>query len=126
MMRRHRCVHRSHAEICDLVDNDCDALIDDEDDSVDTAGFSTYYGDADSDGYGQPDATVESCNAPTGYADNADDCDDTNADLNPETVWYSDVDGDSFGAANYSITGCEQPDGYVGNAMTATICSAVN
>ncbi|MEC7240102.1 MAG: MopE-related protein [Myxococcota bacterium] len=104
------------AEICDLVDNDCDALIDDEDDSVDTAGFSTYYGDADSDGYGQPDVTVESCNAPTGYADNADDCDDTNADLNPETVWYSDVDGDSFGAANYSMMSCEQPDGYVGNA----------
>ena len=104
------------AEICDLVDNDCDALVDDEDDSVDAAGFSTYYGDADSDGYGQPDVTVESCNAPTGYADNAEDCDDTNADLNPETVWYSDVDGDTYGAANYSMMSCEQPDGYVRNA----------
>ena len=104
------------AEICDMLDNDCDALVDDEDDSVDAAGYATYYGDADSDGYGQADVSVDACNAPSGYADNADDCDDTNPDLNPETVWYSDVDGDSYGAANYSMLSCDQPDGYVDNA----------
>ena len=103
------------AEICDMLDNDCDALVDDEDDSVDTTGFATYYGDADADGYGQADVSVDACNAPSGYADNADDCDDTNPDLNPATVWYSDIDGDSYGAANYTMMSCEQPDGYVDN-----------
>jgi hypothetical protein len=106
-------IHPDAAEVCDGADNDCDGLVDDDDDSVDTAGYSTYYADADSDGYGDAATTMDACNAPSNYADNADDCDDTNADLNPDTMWYTDVDSDGFGAENYSTTGCEQPSGYV-------------
>ena len=62
-------------EYCDGVDNDCDGTTD-EDDALDV---STWYLDADGDGYGTPDDTVAACSAPTGYVDNADDCDDSDA-----------------------------------------------
>ena len=117
-------IHPDAAEICDGADNDCDALVDDDDDSVDTTGFSTFYGDMDSDGYGGADSTIDACNAPSGYADNGDDCDDTNADLNPETIWYSDVDNDGFGAANYTAQGCDQPSGYVADSNDCDDLSA--
>ena len=107
-------IHPDASEVCDGADNDCDGLVDDDDDSVDVAGFSTFYTDGDTDGYGDAAAaTMDACNAPDGYADNGDDCDDTNADLNPETVWYSDVDSDGYGAVNYTTESCEQPSGYV-------------
>ena len=103
------------AEICDGMDNDCDGLTDDEDDSVDTAGYATFYSDADGDGYGNTDGTIDACNAPSGYADNGDDCDDTDATVSPESIWYSDVDGDGFGSESFSMQSCEEPSGYVGN-----------
>ena len=106
-------IHPDASEVCDGADNDCDTLVDDDDDSVDVAGYSTFYVDGDTDGYGDAATTLDACNTPSGYADNADDCDDTNADLNPDTLWYSDVDSDGYGAENYSTTGCEQPSGYV-------------
>ena len=42
------------AETCDDIDNDCDGLIDDEDDAVEDA--SSFYSDADGDGYGDQTA----------------------------------------------------------------------
>jgi hypothetical protein len=97
------------------VDNDCDGLVDDADDSVDTAGFSTYYADADGDGYGNAESTADACDAPSGYTDNGDDCDDMDATVNPESLWYSDVDGDGYGSETFSTQSCEQPSGYVDN-----------
>jgi hypothetical protein len=44
---------------------------------------TTYYGDADGDGYGDPANTTEACSAPAGYVENDGDCDDTNAAVNP-------------------------------------------
>ena len=41
-------------------------------------GGTLFYEDADGDGQGTPDATIEACDTPDGYADNALDCDDTN------------------------------------------------
>ena len=42
----------------------------------DGPGMTTYYQDADSDGLGDPEVSVESCEAPTGYVENKNDnCD---------------------------------------------------
>ena len=64
-------------EICNGVDDDCDTLIDDE--AIDPL---TWYADSDTDSYGDPNNTLESCDQPNGYVDNSDDCDDTNSNFN--------------------------------------------
>lgn len=44
----------------------------------------TYYADADTDGYGNINATIQSSTgAPTGYVTNSTDCNDNNASINP-------------------------------------------
>ena len=58
-------------EVCDGVDNNC---IDDELDAVDQL---TWYADSDSDGFGDPTVSIESCDQPSGYVNNADDCNDS-------------------------------------------------
>jgi hypothetical protein len=47
---------------------------------------STFYRDADGDGYGNPNPTLSTtaCTAPPGYVSNAQDCDDTNGTIKPE------------------------------------------
>ena len=48
-------------EVCDGVDNDCDDLIDDEDNDVDEDTVATYYLDTDGDGFGIPGDTISGC-----------------------------------------------------------------
>ncbi len=120
-------------EICDGLDNNCNNEIDE--------GISenTFYADADGDGYGDPDVSVEACIAPEGYVGDNTDCDDDNATVNPEapeicdgldnncngdidegvssTTYYADVDGDGYGDPMDSVEGCTVPDGYVANDM---------
>ena len=95
-------------EICNGVDDDCDGDVDG--DAVDA---STWWEDADGDGYGNPEVEDETCDQPSGYVDNDEDCDDTDADLNPDTTWYLDADGDGYGRADWTLASCEQPSGYV-------------
>jgi len=70
-------------EICDAadVDEDCDGLADDADAS--TVDRSTWYRDADDDGYGDASTTVDACALPSGYTTDASDCDDADASVNP-------------------------------------------
>ena len=56
-------VNPEATELCDGQDNDCDDQVD-EDDAADA---STWYLDADGDGYGNATATDVACDAPSGY-----------------------------------------------------------
>ncbi len=115
------------AEVCDGMDNDCDGQIDE--------GLSnTYYADSDGDGYGDPNASIMACSAPSGYVTDDTDCDDTDAAVNPlatevcdgmdndcdgqideglSNTYYADSDGDGYGDPNASIMACSAPSGYV-------------
>jgi hypothetical protein len=103
-------------ETCDSVDNDCDTLIDE-------GVTTTYYRDADGDGYGNAAVSTSSCSAPSGYVTNDDDCDDTNAALSPLTVWYLDADSDGQGGSTTTLS-CTQPSGYVSNNTDCNDLSA--
>jgi hypothetical protein len=101
---------------------------------------STYYVDADNDGYGSTTtASLCSATAPTGYAVNNTDCNDADPTKNATFSFYADVDGDGFGAgtavslcavnattppAGYSLNGSDCNDN--ANSLTNTCSSIVN
>jgi len=124
-------------ELCDGYDNDCDGLVDGDDDSV--TGSGTWYADGDGDGFGDAAVATVSCSAPSGTVSNAGDCDDTDYHVNPVATelcngvdddcdgtvdvgaagvltWYYDADSDAYGDAAVSVTACDQPTGYVSDS----------
>lgn len=122
-------VNPGAAETCDGRDEDCDGVADN---GVPT---STWYVDADGDGYGDPWLTITDCAAPVGYVATNDDCDDANSGIHPFATelcdsvdqdcdgaideglstytWWADADGDGYGDASVSTTSCTAPAGYV-------------
>jgi len=98
-------VNPDATEICDEIDNDCDGDTDDADGTV--TETSTWYADADGDGYGNALYTTEACDNPAGHSFSNEDCDDTNSDANPGAteVWYDGVDGDCDEANDYDADG---------------------
>lgn len=121
------------AEFCNLVDDDCDSLIDEED----STGSFVWYADYDNDGYGDIATQVTSCDQPEEYVTSAGDCDDNDNDIFPGaveycdgedndcdgtvdganaqdiTTWYLDMDDDGFGVDTDVVEECDAPSGYV-------------
>ncbi len=113
-------------EACGGIDDDCDGTAD----NGATLALLTWYVDADGDGHGVPDGSVEACSAPLGYAPSADDCDDADASVHPDAdelcdgadqdcdgevdedgvdgpTYHPDLDGDGYGASGVSHSACD-------------------
>jgi len=61
-------------ELCDNLDNNCDGQIDE--------GIqATYFTDNDSDGFGDPNNSVQDCQLNVGFSLNNTDCDDNNPNI---------------------------------------------
>jgi len=98
-----------------------------------------FYGDSDSDGFGDPGAPLAACFLPAAASVNDDDCNDGNPAISPASLevcdgvdndcdgtadvgavvgaatYYSDSDSDGLGAAGTGVTACNAPPGAVGN-----------
>jgi hypothetical protein len=85
-------------EVCDGIDNDCDTLVDDDDDSLDQGSAERFHADTDADGYGDATSFVLTCEAPEGYVADATDCDDSTAARSPAELEICDgLDNDCDG-----------------------------
>jgi hypothetical protein len=126
-------VHPGAIELCNGIDDDCDAEVDE-----DASDVSTWYADLDGDGFGDPEVAVSACEQASGYVGNGDDCDDGDAAVNPDatelcngidddcdglvddeddipadaSTWYLDGDADGYGLDDSVLEACEQPSGY--------------
>ena len=106
-------VNPAGQEICDGAgaDEDCDTLVDDEDDSLDAKTAITLYADTDADTYGDLGTTILSCDGKSaGYTADSTDCDDANGAVNPGAA---EVCGDEVDN-NCDLAGC----GWSGSADT--------
>lgn len=101
-------------EICDGWDNDCDGRFD-----IDAVDASTFYVDADGDGWGDPSSPIEACAQGFGVVVDDLDCDDGDADRfpgAPETCDGSAVDSNCDGSAGQDdvdqdgFAACEECD----------------
>ena len=92
-------IHPGAVEVCDTVDNDCDTLVDDDDDSLDQGSAERVFADLDGDGYGDLQNFDFQCALQDGYVDNDEDCDDAEISVNPGATEVCDgVDTDCDGA----------------------------
>lgn len=99
-------VYPSAAEVCDGgLDNDCDGLVDDADDSLDPSTAGLWFADHDGDGFGDFSESVQACLSPSGFvADTGSedwDCDDGQPLVNPgqREVCGDGLDNDCSGGA---------------------------
>jgi hypothetical protein len=95
-------VHPSATEVCDNLDNDCDALVDDDDPGLDTSTADLWYVDADGDGWGSSSYAL-ACDRPASSAVVAGDCDDSDGTVSPAGAEVCNgVDDDCDGTTDNS------------------------
>ncbi|WPB80239.1 MopE-related protein [Archangium violaceum] len=125
-------IHPGATEICNGVDDNCSGVADEG------VSATTYYRDADGDGFGNASSPTTACSAPEGYVSNSSDCNDSNASIHPGatelcnevddncsgaadegvgTRFYWDGDRDGYGTnePGWSVEACTQPWGFVDN-----------
>ncbi len=90
-------VHPDRVEFCDGVDQNCDG------DEADASDATTWYTDADGDGFGVDDSAVWACEAPSGAVDVGGDCLDDPA-LDPDGLWHPSAD-EACGDPDYNCDG---------------------
>ncbi len=85
-------VHPGAAESCNGVDDDCDGEVDEE-------VLTTFYPDADGDGYGDDGASYQACEPGSGAVAVGGDCDDGDPEVHPGVVEQcgNEVDEDCDG-----------------------------
>jgi len=134
-------------ERCNGLDDDCDGLVDNDDDDVASVA-PTWYRDADGDGHGDAERSLAWCGdtAPIGYVLADDDCDDFDDTVAPSAdeicddidhdcdgdphagalqppTWLSDTDGDGFGDEDDVLAvQCLSPDPTAVRASAGVDC----
>lgn len=131
-------------EVCDAanVDENCSGA----GDEGGAVGETLWFADLDTDGYGDSNNAVLSCDLPGGYVADKTDCNDTKSTINPAAVevcdvsntdencsgtadeagatgeftWYRDSDNDGYGLPAPSTVACDQPSGF---ALFSTDCN---
>jgi hypothetical protein len=99
------------AEICDLIDNNCNGSVDET--------LPNWYSDNDGDGFGAGAIQFTQCANPgAGFVTNNTDCDDNDIAVT-QITWYQDQDNDNYSNGNTLIQ-CTQPVGYkLAGSLTA-------